>query len=97
MAVSTSLLSTPTVDVDLHLALARPLRDVVIATTSVRVAFHEERIAVELPVSQREVESDADASMLAAVEALALRRDPAACREFIRQAITAATAEGCPN
>ena len=95
-AVSTSLLSTPAVDVDLHLVLARPLRGLVAATTFVRVSFHEERIAVELSVSERQVEPDADASVLAAEQAIALGRDPAACREFIRQAITTATAVG-PN
>ena len=95
-AVSTSLLSTPALGVDLHLVLARPLPDVVTATIFVRVSFHEERIAVELSVSERQVESDADASALAAAQALALRRNPAACREFVRQAIAAATSL-CPN
>jgi len=95
-AVSTSLLSTPALDVDLHVALARPRPDVVIATTFVRVSFHEERVAVTLVVSEREVTPDADASALAAAQALALRRNPAACQEFVRQAITAATAVG-PN
>ena len=94
--VSTSLLSTPALDVDLHLVLARPLPDVVTATIFVRVSFHAERIAVELSVSRREVASDADASALAAAQAVALRRNPAACREFVRQAIAAATAL-CPN
>ena len=95
-AVSTSLLSTPAFDVDLHLVLTRPLPDVVTATTFVRVSFHEERIAVDLFVSEREVASGADASALAAAQALALRRNPAACREFVRQAVAAATAL-CPN
>jgi hypothetical protein len=95
-AVSTSLLSTPAVDVDLHLVLARPLRGAVVAITFVRVSFHEERIAVELSVSERQVDPDADASVLAAEQAIALGRDPAACREFIRQAITTATEVG-PN
>jgi len=96
-AVSTSLLSTPALDVDLHLALARPLPDVVTATIFVRVSFHAERIAVELSVSERQVvESDADASALVAAQAVALRRNPAACGEFVRQAIAAATAL-CPN
>ena len=94
--VSTSLLSTPALDVDLHLALARPRLDVVTATVFVRVSFHAERIAVELSVSRREVASDADASALAAAQAVALRRNPAACREFVRQAIAAATVL-CPN
>ena len=94
--VSTSLLSTPALDVDLHLALARPLPDVVTATVFVHVSFHAERIAVELSVSRREVASDADASALAAAQAVALRRNPAACGEFVRQAIAAATAL-CPN
>jgi hypothetical protein len=91
-AVSTSLLSTPALDVDLHLALARPLPGIVVATTFVRVSFHAERIAIELSVSKRQVASDADASALAAAEAVVLGRDPAACREFVRQAIRAATA-----
>ncbi len=95
-AVSTSLLSTPAIDVDLHLVLTRPLADVVTATIFVRVSFHEERIAVDLFVSERQVASGADASALAAAQALALRRNPAACREFVRQAIAAATAL-CPN
>ncbi len=95
-AVSTSLLSTPALDVDLHLALARPLPDVVTATVFVRVSFHAERIAVELSVSRREVASDADASALAAAQAVALRRNPAACRKFVRQGIAAATVL-CPN
>jgi hypothetical protein len=91
-AVSTSVLSTPALDVDLHLVLARPLPDIVIATTFVRVSFHEERVAVELSVSEREVAPDADATALAAVEVSALRRDPAAYREFVRWAIAVATA-----
>lgn len=91
-AVSTSLLSTPAVDVDLHLVLMRPAPDVVTATSFVRVSFHEERIAVDLFVSERQVASDADAPALAAAQALALRRNPAPCREFVRQAIDAATA-----
>lgn len=91
-AVSTSLLSTPAIDLDLHLVLTRRLPDVVTATTFVRVSFHEERIAVDLPVSEREVASDVDASVLAAAQALALRRNPVACREFVTHAITAATA-----
>ncbi|MGQ0722843.1 MAG: hypothetical protein ACT4PE_14930 [Candidatus Eiseniibacteriota bacterium] len=91
-AVSTSLLSMPAVDVDLHVVLARPLPDVITATTFVRVSFHEERVVVELCVCERQVEPDADASALAATQALALRRNPAACREFVRQAITVATA-----
>lgn len=95
-AVSTSLLSTPALDMDLHLVLTRSLPDVVTATTFVRVSFHEERIAVDLFVSEREVVSDADASALAAAQALALRRNPATCREFVRQAVAAATAL-CPN
>src|SRR5437870_13897980 len=95
-AVSTSVLSTPALDVDLHLVLARPLPDVVTATTFVRVSFHEERIAVELSVSERQVESDADASPPAAAQALALRRNPAACGEFVRQAIAPATVL-CPD
>ena len=95
-AVSTSLLSTSALDVDLHLALARPLPDVVTATIFVRVSFHAERIAVELSVSERQVEFDADASALVAAQAVALRRNPAACGEFVRQAIAAATAL-CPN
>ena len=95
-AVSTSLLSTLALDVDLHLVLTRLLPDVVIVTTFVRVSFHEERIAVDLFVSERQVASDADASALAGAQALALRRNPAACREFVRQAVAAATAL-CPN
>ncbi len=95
-AVSTSLLSTHAVDVDLHLVLARPLPDVVTAATFVRVCFHEERIAIEMCVSERQVEGDADASALAAAQAVALRHNPAACQEFVRQAITAATVL-CPN
>jgi hypothetical protein len=95
-AVSTSLLSTPAVDVDLHVVLARRRLDVVTATTFVRVAFHEERVAVELSVSERQVSPDTDASVLAAAQAVAQRRDPAACREFIRRAITVATATS-PN
>jgi hypothetical protein len=91
-AVSTSLLSTPALDVDLHLVLARPLDYIVIAATFVRVSFHDERVAVELSVSEREVAPDADATALAAVEVSALRRDPAACREFVRRAIAVATA-----
>src|SRR5438552_3472975 len=83
---STSVLSTPAIDVDLHVILARPLSDVVTATTFVRVAFHEERIAVDLFVCERQVASDADAPALAAAQALAMRRNPASCREFIRQA-----------
>jgi len=51
---------------------------------------------VDLFVSERQVASGADASALAAAQALALRRHPAACREFVRQAITAAAAP-CPN
>jgi hypothetical protein len=95
-AVSTSLLSTPALDVDLHLVLTRRLPDVVTATTFVRVSFHEERIAVDLFASDREVASGVDAAALAAAEARALRRNSAACREFVRQAIGAATAF-CPN
>ena len=95
-AVSTSVLSTPAIDVDLHVVLARPLPDVVTATTFVRVTFHEERIAVDLFVCERQVASGADAPALAAAQALAVRRNPASCREFIRRAITAATAIG-PN
>ena len=95
-AVSTSLLSTPALDVDLHLVLARPLPDVVTATVFVRVSFHAERIAVELSVSERQVEFDADASALVAAQAVALRRNPAACRKFVRQGIAAATVL-CPN
>lgn len=90
-AVSTSLLSTPALDVDLHLVLARSFPDIVTATTFVRVLFHEERVAVELSVSEHQVDGDADATALAATQALALQRDPAACREFVRQAISAAT------
>jgi hypothetical protein len=95
-AVSASLLSTPALDLDLHLVLTRPLADVVTATTSVRVSFHEERIAVDLLVSSCQVASGAVASALAAAQALTLRRTPAACREFVRQAMAAATAF-CPN
>jgi len=95
-AVSTSVLSTPAIDVDLHVVLAGPLPDVVTATTFVRVTFHEERIAVDLFVCERQVASGADAPALAAAQALAVRRNPASCRQFIRQAITAATAIG-PN
>jgi hypothetical protein len=95
-AVSTSLLSTPALDVDLHLVLAHPLPDIVIATTFVRVSFHEERVAVELSVSEREAPPDADAVALAAAEAIALQWDPAACREFVRRAIAVATAPS-PN
>lgn len=91
-AVSTSLLSTPAVDLDLHLVLTRPAPDVVTATSFVRVSFHEERIAVDLFVSERQVASGADASALVAAQALALRRNSAPCREFVRQAIDAATA-----
>ncbi len=91
-AVSTSLLSTPALDLDLHLVLRRPQPDVVTAATFVRVSFHEELIAIDLCVSEREVAPDTDAALLVAVQALALRRDPAACREFVRQAIAAATA-----
>ncbi|MGH7341734.1 MAG: hypothetical protein ACREKH_14675 [Candidatus Rokuibacteriota bacterium] len=95
-AVSTSLLSTPALDVDLHLVLTRRLADVFIATTFVRLSFQKERIAVDLFVAERRVASGADASALAAAEALVLRRTPAACREFVRQAIAAAMAL-CPN
>lgn len=95
-AVSTSLLSTPALDVDLHLALRRPRPDVVIATTVVRVSFHEDRIAVGLFVSERRVASGADATALAAAEALALQRHPGAVRDFVRRAITAAGTHG-PN
>ena len=91
-AVSTSLLSTSAIDLDLHLVLARPAPDIVTATTFVRVSFHEERIAVDLFVSERQVASDADAPALVAAQALALRRNPAACAEFVRQATDAATA-----
>ena len=96
LAVSTSVLSTPAIDVDLHIVLARPLPDVVTATTFVRVTFHEERIAVDLFVCERQVASGTDAPALAAAQALAVRRNPASCRKFIRQAIRAATAIG-PN
>ena len=96
LAVSTSLLSTPAFDVDLHVVLTRPRADVVTATTFVRVSFQEERIAVDLFVAEGQVASGADASALAAAQALALRRAPAACRQFVRQAIAAATAL-CPN
>jgi len=82
--------------VDLHVVLARPLPDVVTATSFVRVTFHEERIAVDLFVCERQVASGADAPALAAAQALAVRRNPASCRQFIRQAIRAATAVG-PN
>ena len=95
-AVSTSLLSTPALDVDLHVVLARPRPNAVVATTFVRVSFHEERVVVELAVSERPVEGDADASVLAVAQARALRRTPAACRAFVRQAISVATAV-CPN
>jgi len=95
-AVSTSLLSTPALDVDLHVVLTRPLADVVTAITFVRVSFHEEGIAVALFLAERQVASGADASELAAAQALALRRTPAVCREFVRQAIAPATAL-CPN
>jgi hypothetical protein len=44
-----------------------------------------------LSVSEREVAPDADATALAAAEAIALQRDPAACREFVRRAIAVAT------
>src|SRR5204862_1059997 len=67
-AVSTSVLSTPAIDVDLHVVLARPLPDVVTATTFVRVTFHEERIAVDLFVCERQVASGADAPALAAAQ-----------------------------
>jgi hypothetical protein len=95
-AVSTSLLSTAGVDVDLHLVLARSLRDVLTAITFVRVSFREEQIAVDLCVSRHQVASDAAASELVAAQALALRRNPAACREFVRRA-TAAVTIFCPN
>jgi hypothetical protein len=95
-AVSTSLLSTPGIDVDLHLVLARPLPDVLSAITFVRVSFPEERIAVDLFVSGRQVASDAAASELVAAQALALRRNPTACLEFVRRATAAATIL-CPN
>jgi hypothetical protein len=91
-AVSTSLLSTRALDLDLHLVLARPRPDVATATTFVRVSFHEEQITIDVFVSEREVAPGADAARLVAAQALALRRDPAACREFVRQAIAAATA-----
>ena len=39
-AVSTSLLSTSALDVDLHLALARPLPDVVTATITYAAPHH---------------------------------------------------------
>ena len=91
LAVSTSLLSTSAVDLDLHVVLTRPLPDAAVATTFVRVSFHEERVAIDLLVSEREVASDADAAALAAAEAFDLRRDSVACREFIRQATATAT------
>jgi hypothetical protein len=95
-AVSTSLLSTPALDVDLHVALTRPVAGIVTATTFVRVSFQAERIAVDLFVAERPMAPGADASALAVAQALALRRAPAACREFVRQATAAATAL-CPN
>lgn len=95
-AVSTSLLSTPAFDVDLHVVLTRPRADVVTVTTFVRVSFQEERIAVDLFVAEGQVASGANASALAATQAFALRRTPAACREFVRQAMTVAMGF-CPN
>ena len=91
-AVSTSLRSTPALDLDLHLVLTRQRPDVARATTFVRVSFHEEQIAIDLFVSEREVTPGADAALLVAAQALAWRRDPAACRQFVRQAIATATA-----
>ena len=79
-------------DLDLHVVLSRRLPDVVIATTFVRVSFHEERIALDVLVSEGPIASGIDASALAAAQAFALRRNPAACRELIREAITAAMA-----
>ena len=96
LAVSTSLLSTPAFDVDLHVVLTRPRADVVTATTFVRVSFQEERIAVDLFVAEGQVASGADASALATAQALALRRAPAACRQFVRQAMAVAM-RFCPN
>ncbi len=92
LAVSTSLLSTPALDLDLHLVLTRQRPDIARATTFVRVSFDEEQIAIDLFVSESEVASGADDALLVAAQALALRRDPAACREFVSQAIAAATA-----
>jgi hypothetical protein len=90
-AVSTSLLSTRALDLDLHLVLTRPRPDLATAITIARVSFHEEQIAIDVFVSERQVAPGADAARLVAAQALALWRDPAACREFIRQAIAAAT------
>jgi hypothetical protein len=89
-AVSASLLSTPALDVDLHVALTRPAAHIVMATIFVRVSFWEERVAVDVLVAEGQMGPGADASALAAAQALALRRTPAACREFVRQAMTVA-------
>lgn len=95
-AVSASLLSTPALDVDLHVALARPVAHIVMATIFVRVSFWEERIAIDVLVAEGQMWPGADASALAAAQALALRRTPAACREFVRQAMTVVM-DFCPN
>ena len=81
---------------DLRVALTRRVADIVMATISVRVSFWKERIAVEMLVAERQMSPGADASALAATQALALRRTPAACREFVRQALTVAM-RFCPN
>ena len=91
-AVSTSLWSTPAIDVDLHLVLTRERRGIARAVTFVRVSLYEDQIAIELFVSEREVAPGTDVARLAASQALALRRHPAFCREFVSQAIMAATA-----